>query len=99
MSTVHVFINANGVFIKKTMDYVEQIDPGKHFYFVELGSTDGIPSSQLLQSRTQIEALIKKGEIRQIFFHSLHYYKVAALTFGFLGCFGALSFINFHSKC
>jgi hypothetical protein len=75
MSTVHVFINANGVFIKKTMDYVEQIDPGKHFYFVERGSTDGIPSTQLMQSRTQIEALIKKGEIRQVLFHSLHYYQ------------------------
>lgn len=76
MSTVHVFINANGVFIKKTMEYVEQINPGKHFYFVEKGSADGIPSEQLLISRSHIEALIKKGQIRQVLFHSLHYYQL-----------------------
>jgi dTDP-N-acetylfucosamine:lipid II N-acetylfucosaminyltransferase len=75
MSTVHVFINANGVFIKKTMEYVEQIEPGKHFYFVEKGSTDGIPFEQLLKSRSHIEALVKKGQIRQVLFHSLHYYQ------------------------
>ena len=75
MSTVHIFINANGVFVSKTMEYVEQNEPGKHFYFVERGSTDGIPSAQLMQSRTQIEALIKKEEIHQVLFHSLHYYQ------------------------
>jgi hypothetical protein len=42
---------------------------------VEKGSTDGIPLEQLLQSRSHIEALIKKGQIRQVLFHSLHYYQ------------------------
>jgi len=75
MSTVHVFINANGVFIKKTMDYVENIAPKKHFYFVQQGAVEGIPEAQLLTSRIQIETLIQAGSIDQVLFHSLHYFQ------------------------
>lgn len=75
MSTLHVFINTNGIFIKKTLEYVEQIEQGKHFYFVECGSHEGIPQNQYIKSRTHVEDLIVLGIIKHVLFHSLHFYQ------------------------
>ncbi len=75
MSTVHVFIHANGVFIKKTFEYVQKIGTNQHYFFIENGKTNEIPSNCLITSKESLELLIKNGEISNVVFHSLNYFQ------------------------
>ncbi|MFM7682950.1 MAG: TDP-N-acetylfucosamine:lipid II N-acetylfucosaminyltransferase, partial [Bacteroidota bacterium] len=75
MSSVHIFIHSNGVFIKKTFEYVQEIESNKQYFFIENGISKEVPKDFLITSKESLETLIENGVITKVIFHSLNYFQ------------------------
>ncbi|MFY7669010.1 MAG: hypothetical protein ACOVQG_09720 [Crocinitomicaceae bacterium] len=75
MACCHVFISSSGVFINKTMEYVEQIEPNTHYYYIENGKNQEINDYQLIKTKESLEILMENGKVTKIIFHSINYFQ------------------------